>query len=117
MTITDQVKGAAAAVKDKVAGATGTSAQVSTRVFRLHGSQSRRVLYHCQNERHVQSLYVQPGSALQGEKDAHKATEAAHDRAAKGNISNAQGHAKDAAKQTLGAADAKKDQAKSGKTV
>ena len=77
-----------------------------------HGSHLRCVLYYCQNKR-----YIQPGSTLQGEKDAHKATEAAHDRAAKGNISNAQGHAKDAAKQTLGAADAKKDQAKSGKTV
>ena len=36
MTIADQVKGAAAAVKDKVAGATGTSAQVSTRIVKLH---------------------------------------------------------------------------------
>ena len=51
---------------------------------------------------------------MQGEKDAHKATEAAHDRAAKGNIANAQEHAKDAAKKTVGAADAKKDQAKTG---
>lgn len=54
---------------------------------------------------------------MKGDKDAHKATEAKHEGATKGHISNAQGHAKDAAKQTVGAADAKKDQAKSGKTV
>ena len=54
---------------------------------------------------------------MQGEKDAHKTSEAAHEGAAKGHVSNAQAHAKDAAKQTLGAADAKKDQARSGKTV
>lgn len=110
MTITDQVKGAAAAVKDKVAGATGTSAQVSTRVDGLMKVSQDAC---CLNAR-VRGMFSQD---LQGEKDAHKATEAAHDRATKSNISNAQGHAKDAAKQTLGAADAKKDQAKSGKTV
>lgn len=45
------------------------------------------------------------------------ASEAAHEGAAKGHVSNAKAHAKGAAKQTLGAADAKKDQAKTGKTV
>ena len=54
---------------------------------------------------------------MQGAKDAHKTSEAAHEGAAKGHVSNAKGHAKDAAKQTLGAADAKTDQARSGKTV
>lgn len=62
-------------------------------------------------------VYTLVWQGLQGDKDAHKATETAHDKAAKGNVANAKGHAKDAAKQTLGAADAKKDQAKTGKTA
>lgn len=73
-----------------------------------HENRSACLLYFCQLNVHT---------VLQGDKDAHKATEAAHDKAAKGNVANAKGHAKDAAKQTLGAADAKKDQAKTGKTA
>jgi len=48
---------------------------------------------------------------------AHKASEEAHGDATKGHLSQAQGHAKDAAKQAVGAGDAKKEQAKAGHKV
>ena len=54
---------------------------------------------------------------MQTEKQAHKANEKAAGDATKSNISNAQGHAKDAAKQAVGAADHKKDQAKASNKV
>lgn len=117
MTITDQVKGAAAAVTDKVADVTGTNAQVraiSAVQHLLHASRkSISMLAALLPVQGIHSVW----HVLQGDKDAHKATEAAHDKAAKGNVATAKGHAKDAAKQTLGAADAKKDQAKTGKTA
>lgn len=54
---------------------------------------------------------------LQTDKVAHKESEEAHGDATKGHLSQAQGHAKDAAKQTVGAGDAKKEQAKAGHKV
>lgn len=53
----------------------------------------------------------------QSDQEAHGKNEAKHTDATKGHIAQAQGHAKDAAKQAVGAGDEKKNQAKAGQKV
>ena len=125
MGVTDKVKGAAAAVQDKVTGEkqhAATTAKVQT----LLPHQPVGVVCLCKlvelTARLLLLMYtflklISKHSDLQTDKEAHKASEEAHGGATKGHLSQAQGHAKDAAKQAVGAGDAKKEQAKAGHKV
>ncbi len=128
MGVTDKIKGAAAAVQDKVTGEkqhAATTAKVRTdhscscSKFGLE-RQCRKLdigqvlsgpLLPATDVQSVEFCYVQT------DKEAHKASEEAHEGATKGHLSQAQGHAKDAAKQAVGAGDEKKNQAKAGHKV
>ena len=119
MAITDKVKGAAAAVTDKVTGDKvchdAHDASVFRAVSRVFAGGFHRLL----PATAVVDSTMLPGRFvnLQPSKAALMANEGAHEGSAKGHLAQAQDQGKDAAKQVVGAGDAKKNQVKAGHKV